>query len=484
MPSTAPLDSDEEEDDPLSVSQDMLMLALREWPVSQKTHGMRAQLNAANGNRTNAEGRFKAVEALAKQRLAAAATSGADSGVSEALLPYATYEQMAASSLTWAEFITAVRAPRAPLTATAHAAAYKQHGGRLQRLPEHLYGGEGFTSRFNWDEDGSGFGAKHAVFEGVPYANNLTPFEDIARSIDPSLLASSFPSSSSSSLSSLSAGAGSNEDAAAADAEHAEYLAAMQKAMAGQEGHFTGTGTGKTSTPTSTSAASPAASEGAEAAEGPTTGPKKPEYRIPSVAQTWYRLQYSHRGRARRYVAKRALQSYVWHQERIAASAAAAANLKATAGSATDAADPSGANAAVGAGGRRRRGLGIIDALSRLVFDPEPTGAGTGMATQTNAGTATTSTSAASSNSAVIIDHPAPAAGAGASATAEASIAAIVDAPNARPSASAGGSTSLLTPKPADWAAVMKLAAFGQGAQGTTTNASAGRKVGTGSRLA
>lgn len=138
---------DEEEESGLSLSREMLLLALQEWPVSQATHEARAALAEANVPRAR-------VAAARRRRAAQDAQPQQQPASSPA--PYASFAALLASSRSYGEYLAAVRAPRAPLPLWEAAALARDHGGRTQHLPAAAFGPRRFWARLNADEDGSG----------------------------------------------------------------------------------------------------------------------------------------------------------------------------------------------------------------------------------------------------------------------------------------------------------------------------------------
>jgi hypothetical protein len=143
-----------EEEDNLVVSQEMLSLALHEWPNSE-----------AHFRATQQEGRlhFKADTPqglAAAMRLQRAKVEAAHAGASSELTnlqipPHRTIDAMLCASRCFADFIVLLHSLRRPMDPIEEARLATQHAGRLQLLPRSL-GSHRFRMRLNVDEDGTG----------------------------------------------------------------------------------------------------------------------------------------------------------------------------------------------------------------------------------------------------------------------------------------------------------------------------------------
>ena len=144
--------TDEAEEEGLTLSREMLLLALREWPTSQQTYEARHSLAEASVPRAKVQARMRRLGDDSPQQRAEG-----DAKVA----PYATFEELLTSSRSYGQYLARVRQPRAPQDVWAAAALAREHGGRRQWLPSHAFGPFKFFSHMNPDEDGSGHaGAK------------------------------------------------------------------------------------------------------------------------------------------------------------------------------------------------------------------------------------------------------------------------------------------------------------------------------------
>ena len=167
-----PSDASPFDGDALAVSQEMLLLALQEWPNSEAAYFGREANHAAvtPQGRAAAMRRVRedtlAARAKAAMELGAAATlSSGPTGDARPLPPYRTFESMLRSSLGVGDFLAQLRASRAPLDTDVEARQALAHGGQIQRLPR-AYGSFMLFKRLVADEDGSGTLGKNPIFPG------------------------------------------------------------------------------------------------------------------------------------------------------------------------------------------------------------------------------------------------------------------------------------------------------------------------------
>ena len=156
--------SDGDGEDGYAVASELLLLALREWPVSAS-----AAAAAASGATSDNVPAARADTLWA--RYCDALRDGGDAGAPVA--PTGSLEAALAASLTHADFV-ARWTTAAPATgdvaegAGAEAAARSRHRGRSTWVPATAFGPLRMYARWNADEDGSGLLGRTPVFRAPP----------------------------------------------------------------------------------------------------------------------------------------------------------------------------------------------------------------------------------------------------------------------------------------------------------------------------